>query len=511
MDSAQSWHLGACRSGWQRVHGVFDRKMGEMVLRDGALKAVGSFVALALAAHLGGCSGEGKQSPLGTTVSSSLETKAQRDALGEKKLATQASGNTLGGIVIADEPTAALVGRDILEKGGTAADAATAVYFALAVTYPAAAGLGGGGVCLARDGGKGEVRSISFPPLAPKAGGSIAVPGNVRGMAYLQASFGSLSWSQTVAPSERLAATGFQVSRATTNQLTKNATMVGSSPALKALYLNADGMPYSEAEYISLPSLAGSLGRIRASGVGGFYQGDTADLLVAESKLNGGALTREDLAGYRVGDEPAQGIAAGELTVMLPAADTEAGAFSAALWSKVQNVSGASALADAANQLAGVTGAAVDADYGSTSFVTVDGTGGAVACAVTMNGAFGLGRAATGSGIIFAATPASAVKGNAAKYLAPVILVREKSQNSLYASAAGAGAPKAAAAVESVVAAALTGEDGAEARALAASPADAQSPANAIVCAQGLPRGTCTINVNPKGAGVGFSAADFGS
>ncbi|MDO8289395.1 MAG: gamma-glutamyltransferase [Parvibaculum sp.] len=464
-------------------------------------------MALVLVAHLGGCSGDGKQTPLGTTVSSSLETKAERDALGEKKLAAQASGNSLGGIVIADEPTAALIGRDMLEKGGTAADAATAVYFALSATYPAAAGLGGGGVCLARDGVKREVRSISFLPVAPKAGGSIAVPGNVRGMAYLQASFGSLSWSQTVAPSERLAATGFQVSRATTNQLTKNATMIGSSPALKALYLNAQGMPYGEAEHMTLPGLAGSLGRIRASGVGGFYQGDTADLLVAQSTLNGGALTQEDLTNYRVDDEPAQGIAAGELTLMLPAANTEAGTFAAALWSKVQNLNGTAALADAANQLAGVSGAAADADYGSTSFVTVDGTGGAVACAVTMNGAFGLGRAATGSGIIFAATPASAVKGAAAKYLAPVILVRENAQNSLYASAAGAGAPKAVAAVESIVAGALTGEEGAEARALAASPADAQSTANAIVCAKGLPRGTCTINVNPKGAGVGFSAA----
>ncbi len=475
------------------------------------MKAVGSVIALALIAQLGACSGDEKKSSLGTTVTSSLETKAEREAIAKKKLDAMASGSSLGGIVIADEPAAALLGRDMLEKGGTAADAAVATYFALSVTYPAAAGLGGGGICLARDGEKGEVRSISFPALAPSSGGSIAVPGNVRGMAYLQASFGSLKWSQVVSPAERLAATGFQASRATVNQLAKNATVIGSSDALKALYLNADGMAYEKADTIRLPGLAGTLSRIRASGVGGFYQGDTADLLVAQSRLNGGSITQEDLTAYRPVDAPAQGIEAGDLRLMLPAANTEAGAFTAALWPKIQNISGASALADAANQTAGVTGAAADADYGSTTFVAVDGLGGAVACAVSMNGAFGLGRVASGSGIIFAATPASAVKGAAAKYLAPVMLVREKSKNSLYLAAVGAGAPKAVAAVESAVVATLTNEEGAPLMSLVNGPADELSTANAIVCSKGLPRGSCSINVNPKGSGVGFTAVDAGS
>ena len=482
-----------------------------MKLRNGSLKAIGSVAVLALMAQLGACSGDGKQSPLGATDTSSLETKNERDSVGKKKLDAMTSDTSLGGIVIADEPTAALLGRDILEKGGTAADAATAVYFALSVTYPASAGLGGGGICLARDGEKSDVRSISFPAVAPQSGGSVAVPGNVRGMAYLQASYGSLSWAQVIAPSERLAATGFQASRATVNQLTKNATTIGSSEVLKALYLNADGMAYNQGDTVRLPGLAGTLGRIRASGVSGFYQGDTAELLITQSKLNGGSITQNDLTSYRPDDAPAQGIKTGELTLMLPAANIEAGVYAAALWSKVQNLSGASALADAANQTAGVTGAAADADYGSTTFVAVDGLGGAVACAVSMNGAFGLGRVATGSGIIFAATPASAIKGSAAKYLAPAMLVREKSKNSLYVSAAGAGAPKAVAAVQSVIAAALTNEEGAPLAALANGPADALSTANAIVCPKGLPLGTCSINVNPKGAGVGFSAAGQGS
>ncbi|MGV8996971.1 MAG: gamma-glutamyltransferase [Parvibaculaceae bacterium] len=482
-----------------------------MKLRNGSLKAVGSVVALALMVQLGACSSDDKTSPLGTTASSSLETKYDRDSLGKKKLDAMTSGTSLGGIVIADEPTAALLGRNILEKGGTAADAVAAVYFGLAVTYPAAAGLGGGGVCLARDGEKDEVRSISFPAVAPVAGGSVAVPGNVRGMAYVQSAFGTFAWSQVVAPAERLAATGVQISRSTAAQLDKNATLIGSSDALKVIYSNADGMAYEQASVMHLPDLASTLGRIRASGVAGFYQGDVAELLVAQSAKSGGTISQADLANYRPVDALAQGIKVGELTLILPAADTQSGAYAAALWSKVQNISGASALADTANQTAGVTGAAADADYGSTTFMAVDGTGGAVACAVSMNGAFGLGRVASGSGVVFAATPASAVKGAAGKYLVPAMLVREKSKNSLYVAAAGAGAPKAVAAVESLIAAAITNEDGAVAKALASAPLDAQSTANAIVCSKGLPRGTCAVNVNPKGAGVGLSAAGLGS
>jgi gamma-glutamyltranspeptidase/glutathione hydrolase len=204
-------------------------------------------------------------------------------------------------------------------------------------------------------------------------------------------------------------------------------------------------------------------------------------------------------------------LAAGELNVLLPAASSASGPFTAALWPKIQGVS-AAALTDVANQTAAATGGeasiAPAADYGSTSFVTVDGDGGAVACALTMNGAFGAGRVADGAGVAFAASP-GAGKGKASNYLAPVLVARAKAKDGLYAVAAGAGAPKGAAAIESMIAAALTGEAAAAQSALEAGPADARSPANAILCMQGLPRGTCTFHVNPKGSGVGFSAVDL--
>ena len=123
-----------------------------------------------------------------------------------------------------------------------------------------------------------------------------------------------------------------------------------------------------------------------------------------------------------------------------------------------------------------------------------------------MNGAFGIGHVADGTGIVFAATPASPIAVKASTYLVPMMLVKDKASDGLYASAAAAGTPKAANAIVSAVAAALTGDEGAAEQALASSGADARSPANAIICNEGLPRGTCTLNVSPRGAGVGFGA-----
>lgn len=478
-------------------------------------------VSLALISALAGCSmmpdmgmGGGSDAPLGTTVTS-LETKSQRDDLAGKKMALLPADSSFAGAVIADEPQAALIARNVLEKGGNAADAATALYFALSVTYPAAAGLGGGGVCLARDGGKPAVDTIAFLTRRPLEGGSIAVPGNVRGFALLQARHGSTTWSQLVSPAERLAATGMPVSRSLARQLGDNALMIGNSADLRTLFAHRDGTALQELDGLTQVALASTLARIRSRGVAGFYEGETSRALVAQSRAKGGALSASDLMNYRPEVAPAQQIASGELVVALPTRSIGAGVFAGTLWSNVQGVSGAAALTAAGERtavaLGAKAGAALEGDYGSTSFVTVDGKGGAVACAVTMNGPFGATRVADGTGIVFAATPQATVKGLGSAFLVPVMVVRAKSNDGLYMVGAGSGAPKAGAAIEGVVAAALTGSDSAAASALESGPADARSPAHAIVCPQGLPAGTCSINVSPKGFGVGFSAVAAGS
>ena len=93
------------------------------------------------------------------------------------------------GFVVGDEPDAVRAAASILAEPGSAADAATAMYFALAVTYPIAAGLGGGGLCTVYDPSSGRSEAFSFLPRAPAAGGAFAMPGNVAGFAALQNGF----------------------------------------------------------------------------------------------------------------------------------------------------------------------------------------------------------------------------------------------------------------------------------------------------------------------------------
>jgi gamma-glutamyltranspeptidase/glutathione hydrolase len=492
---------------------------GDLNVRTTWLKAARPVAGLAFASLLAGCSmlpgSGGSDMPLGATVTSGVETKSSRDDIAGKKMALLPSESSFAGAVIADEPAAALIARNILEKGGNAADAATALYFALSVTYPAAASLGGGGVCLAREGGKEPVETISFLTRRPVEGGAVAIPGNVRGFALLQARYGSLPWSQVVSPAERMAATGAQVSRSMARQLADNALLIGNSADLRRTFAHADGTAYGELDTITQSALAGTLARVRNRGVNGFYKGETARLLVAQSHAKGGALSASDLANYRPEVLPAQQIAAGQLTIMLPARSLGAGAFAAALWNNIQGASGAAALTAAGERtavsLGARAGAALDGDYGSTSFVAVDGKGGAVACAVTMNGTFGATRVADGTGVVFAATPQATVQGLGSAFLVPVMVVKAKSSTGLYVAGAGSGAPRGGAAIENVVAAALTGADGAASSALASGPADARSPAHAIVCPEGLPAGACSLNVGPRGFGVGFGAVASGS
>ena len=121
----------------------------------------------------------------------------------------------LGGVV-ADEPKAVQVGREILSSGGSAADAAVATYFALSVTLPSSAGLGGGGVCMVYDPArKNDPEVLDFVARAPRSIPSTAVrpsgiPGNARGFFALYSKYGRLRWSSLVAPAENLARFGIQ-------------------------------------------------------------------------------------------------------------------------------------------------------------------------------------------------------------------------------------------------------------------------------------------------------------
>lgn len=470
-----------------------------------------------LAVSLVACSVPGFDSsdaPLGTTVTGGgVETKTERDDIIAKKQALDPSDASFAGALVADEPTAALAARSVLEKGGTAADAATALYFAMSVTYPAAAGLGGGGVCLARDAKNPAVESIAFLARQPSAGGPYGIPGNVRGFALLHAKFGSKSWSELISPAERLAASGFPVSRALGRQLADAGVAIVESPDLRKLYTASGARTLRELDTLTQVELASTLARIRSSGVGGFYTGASANRIVEQAQAKGGSLTASELASYRPEIGPAQTIASGDVLVALAQRDVGAGAFSGALWSNIQGASDAAALTAAAARTATALGApggaALDDDFGSTSFAIVDGKGGAVACAVTMNGSFGAGRSADGTGVVFATSPQDPIKGLGSAFLAPIMIVNPNT-DVLYFAGSGSGAPKGAAAIEHTAQMALANGDAAL-PALAAGPADARSPANAIVCPRGLKAGLCSLGVTAKGNGVGLGAVASGS
>src|SRR5262249_48757175 len=139
------------------------------------------------------------------------------------------------GAAVADEPRAAVIGRDVLGANGTAADAAVAMYFTLAVTLPSSAALGGGGICLAHDHEKKETLALDFLPRAAPGGG-VALPGNARGMAALHARYGRLKWSQLVSPAENLAAAGTPASRALAREVATAGDKLLNDPEVARIF-----------------------------------------------------------------------------------------------------------------------------------------------------------------------------------------------------------------------------------------------------------------------------------
>ena len=220
------------------------------------------------------------------------------------------------GAVASPDRYGALAAREILKAGGNAVDAAVATGFALAVTYPEAGNLGGGGFMTLYV--NGEAYFLDYRESAPSAASagmyldasgkpvaalslvgnlSTAVPGTVRGLAAAHRRFGRLSWRRDLAPAIRYAAQGFQV----TSQL------IGIRDGSQAPFLQ----PTNFARYFGSmragqrfrqPELAATLQRIAAGGDKEFYEGRTADLLVAQMNRGSpsGLIDRADLAGYKV-------------------------------------------------------------------------------------------------------------------------------------------------------------------------------------------------------------------
>jgi gamma-glutamyltranspeptidase/glutathione hydrolase len=218
-------------------------------------------------------------------------------------------------MVVAGDALAADIGIKVLKNGGNAVDAAVAIGLAMAVTYPYAGNLGGGGFMLVRF-ADGRSTFIDFRERAPGRAShdmyldakgnptresiegwrSAGVPGTVRGFEMAQRKYGKAKWETLVEPAIELASKGFPVTYAFEESL-KGSRNLARDPESKRIFLKA-GANYSVGDTFVQPELARTLERIAKLGSADFYEGETAKLLAAAMAKNGGLITLDDLKNY---------------------------------------------------------------------------------------------------------------------------------------------------------------------------------------------------------------------
>ena len=210
------------------------------------------------------------------------------------------------------------VGVAIMKQGGNAIDAAVATGFALAVTYPSAGNIGGGGFMVIHLAG-GKVVTLDFREKAPGAadrdmyldeqgevikgassrtGKAIGVPGSVDGLLTALEKYGTMTRRQVLAPAIALARDGFELNHDLADQFERQMRFFKDHQATLNQF-SKDGEPYKTGDTWKQGDLAATLQRISDQGRDGFYKGKTADLLVAEMEKIGGLITKEDLAAYQ--------------------------------------------------------------------------------------------------------------------------------------------------------------------------------------------------------------------
>jgi gamma-glutamyltranspeptidase/glutathione hydrolase len=223
------------------------------------------------------------------------------------------------GMVSSTSDIASRVGVEVMKKGGNAVDAAVAVAFALAVTWPAAGNLGGGGFMLIRE-ANGKEEAIDYRETAPAAatrdmyldangnvikGAStdgykaVGVPGTVAGLVLVHKRHGKLPWRELVEPARKLAAEGFIVSDYYAGVLRESDTQkkIDPWPETRRIFLR-DGKPYAMGERFVQPELAATLARIEQD-PRDFYEGVTAHRIVADMTPHGGIITLADLRKFK--------------------------------------------------------------------------------------------------------------------------------------------------------------------------------------------------------------------
>lgn len=235
------------------------------------------------------------------------------------------------GMVVSDSLHASQAGVEILRSGGNAFDAAAATGFAMTVTYPYAAPLGGGGFMVAWT-ADGDAISLDFRETAPAAahrdmfldpegnvidGASLdtalasGVPGSVDGLLRMwqERGSGAISREQLLEPAIRLAEDGFALGHEQAQRFNKYRDKLSRLPATASIFIHPEGRPWKAGDRFRQPDLAAALRRIAAHGRDGFYAGETATAITRYMRDNRGMITEADLAQYRsTWREPVEGV-----------------------------------------------------------------------------------------------------------------------------------------------------------------------------------------------------------
>ena len=220
------------------------------------------------------------------------------------------------GMVVSAHPEASIIGAEILKMGGNAIDAAAATGFALAVCYPNAGNIGGGGLLVLRN-ADGSVNALDYREKAPgKAGRDMyldeegdvvkglststhlasGVPGSVAGLCEAHAMYGLLDFSEVIQPAIDLANNGFPLTEKQASGL--NAMKKIFQKRNDSVTAFQKDTPWTLGDLLIQAELAATLERIRDNGADGFYKGETADYIVSEMNKAGGLITYEDLENY---------------------------------------------------------------------------------------------------------------------------------------------------------------------------------------------------------------------
>jgi gamma-glutamyltranspeptidase / glutathione hydrolase len=264
-----------------------------------------------------------------------------RTSLAQGQIGHAQSTTAHNGMVVAQEPTAARIGVDILKRGGNAIDAAVAVGFALAVTYPRAGNIGGGGFMVIhladgrnttidyREAAPQRITSTSFldangnadPQKSRNSALAIGVPGTVAGLALAEEKYGSgrFTLAELMAPAIALARDGVTVTAQTLAPPPIDPSRLKRWPSSAKIFFKPDGGTFTPGERLVQNDLASSLQAIANDGPRAFYDGPIATKIAAAVQAAGGVMTVGDLKNYRAVERaPVRGTYRGYDIVSMP-------------------------------------------------------------------------------------------------------------------------------------------------------------------------------------------------